>query len=61
MRASFGKIVSTAARVKSNQIIMTVETTEAFVDQAKSALRKAGMKFPTPCKVRLERGHDLLK
>lgn len=61
MRASFGKIVGTAARVQSNQIIMTIDTTEGFVTQAKSALRKAGMKVPTPCKVELEKGHDILK
>ena len=51
MRASFGKIVSTAAQIKSNQTIMTVETTENYIEQAKSALRKAGMKIPSPCKV----------
>ena len=28
-----------------------VETTEAFIQQAKDALRKAGMKIPSPCKV----------
>jgi len=51
MRSSFGKIVSTAAAVKPNQIIISVETTEPFIDQAKDALRKAGMKIPSPCKV----------
>jgi large subunit ribosomal protein L10e len=51
MRASFGKVVSTAAEIKPNQIIITIETTEAYIEQAKSALRKAGMKIPAPCKV----------
>ena len=51
MRSAYGKIVSTAAEVKPNQIIITVETTEAFIEQAKNALRKAGMKIPSPCKV----------
>ncbi len=51
MRSAFGKIVSTAAEIKPNQIIITVETTEPFVKQAKAALRKAGMKIPSPCKV----------
>ena len=51
MRSAFGKIVSTAAELKPNQIIMSVETTEPFIEQAKSALRKAGMKIPSPCKV----------
>jgi len=56
MRASWGKIVSIAARVHPNQIIMTIETNEQNLDYAKSALRKAGMKIPTPCKVNIENG-----
>ena len=51
MRAAFGKVVSTAAEIKPAQIIMTVETTEPFIEFAKSALRKAGMKIPSPCKI----------
>jgi len=51
MRASYGKAVGTAAEVKPNQVIITIETTESFIEQAKSALRKAGMKIPSPCKV----------
>lgn len=54
MRAAYGKIVSTAARVKENQTIMTIETTESFVSEAKTALRKAGMKVPSPCTVNIE-------
>jgi len=53
MRSAYGKVVGTAAEVKSNQTIITVETTDAFIEQAKSALRKAGMKIPTPCKVNI--------
>jgi large subunit ribosomal protein L10e len=51
MRAAYGKNVGTAAEVQANQIIMTIETHEQFIDQAKAALRKAGMKLPSPCKV----------
>jgi large subunit ribosomal protein L10e len=51
MRSAFGKAVGTAAEVKPNQLIITVETTEPFIEHAKSALRKAGMKIPSPCKV----------
>jgi len=51
MRSSFGKIVGTAAEIKPNQVLMIVETTEPFIEDAKSALRKAGMKIPSPCKV----------
>ena len=53
MRASFGKIVGTAARLKTNQIIMTVETYPEHVDLAKKALRKAGMKIPSPCSINI--------
>lgn len=53
MRASYGKIVSVAAEVKPNQKIITIETTEQFVEDAKNALRKAGMKIPSPCKVNI--------
>jgi large subunit ribosomal protein L10e len=51
MRASFGKIVSTAAHVRPNQTIIEVETSPQFIKQAKESLRKAGMKIPSPCRV----------
>ena len=56
MRAAYGKAVGTAAEIKPNQIIITVETTESFIEQAKAALRKAGMKIPSPCKVNVNVG-----
>ena len=51
MRSAFGKAVGTAAEVKRNQMIITVETNENSIEHAKNALRKAGMKIPSPCKV----------
>jgi large subunit ribosomal protein L10e len=54
MRSSYGKNVGTAAEVKKDQKIITVETTEQFIQQAKEALRKAGMKIPSPCKVNVD-------
>ena len=54
MRSAWGKIVSVAARVQPDQIIMTVETTKQNIEQAKDALRKAGMKIPTPCKINID-------
>jgi large subunit ribosomal protein L10e len=53
MRAAYGKNVGTAAEVQADQIIMTVETTEQFIQPSKEALRKAGMKIPSPCTVNL--------
>ena len=54
MRSAFGKNVGTAAIVKPEQAVITVETTEQNIAQAKNALRKAGIKIPTPCKVNIE-------
>jgi len=61
MRAAYGKTVGTAARVRKNQVIMTIDTTKQYFANAKDALRKAGMKLPTPCKINIEKGADLLK
>jgi large subunit ribosomal protein L10e len=55
MRAAYGKNVGTAAEVQANQVIMTVETTEQFIQPSKEALRKAGMKIPSPCTVNLDK------
>jgi large subunit ribosomal protein L10e len=52
MRASFGKAVGTAARVKPNQVVMSVETLEKNVEFAKDALRKAASKLPSSCKIK---------
>ena len=51
MRAAYGKNVGTAAIIKEGQIIMTVDTHEQNIGHAKDALRKAGMKIPSPCRV----------
>ena len=54
MRAAYGKNVGTAAEVQPDQVVISVETSEPYIKQAKDALRKAGMKLPSPCKVFLE-------
>ncbi|MCD6383363.1 MAG: 50S ribosomal protein L16 [Thermoplasmata archaeon] len=48
MRKSFGKPVGTAARVRPGQEIITLEVNKGNVELAKIALRKAGMKIPSP-------------
>ena len=53
MRASFGKNVGLAARVQSNQVIISVGTYEKYVNFAKEALNKASSKIPTPCLIRI--------
>jgi large subunit ribosomal protein L10e len=57
MRSSYGKNVGTAAEVQKDQKIITIETSEQYIDDAKSALRKAGMKIPSPCKVNLDKSN----
>ena len=60
MRAAFGKAVGTAARVKRNQHLITIRTSKAFFKSAKEALRRAGMKLPTPCSIVIDQGEDLV-
>ena len=60
MRRSYGNPVGTAARVKMNQILMTLDTTEQFFTPAKEALRKASMKLTPPCTINIVKGADLL-
>ena len=54
MRSAYGKNVGTAAIIKEGQIIMTVDTHEQNIGYAKDALRKAGIKIPSPCKVSID-------
>jgi large subunit ribosomal protein L10e len=53
MRASYGKAVGNAARVKPNQVIMSIETFERNIEFSKDALRKATSKLPSPCIIKI--------
>ena len=55
MRAAFGAAVGTAARVKPGTRIFTISTTEEHVEDAKEALRKGGVKLPTPWYLEIQR------
>ena len=61
MRLSFGKNVGTAARVKKNDVIVSIHTSAEFYLVARNALRKAGMKFPSPTHIRVVRGEEHLR
>ena len=61
MRRAYGKAVGTAARVKLNQVLMTIDTTPQYYTPAKEALWKAGMKLSTPCTIHVEKGAELLQ
>jgi large subunit ribosomal protein L10e len=51
MRGAFGKPVGHAVRAQIGMELMTIYTTEAYVDAAKEALRKASHKLPIPTRV----------
>ena len=51
MRMSFGKPVSTAARVRVGQTIIEVRTNVESIRVAKLALKAASYKLPTPCRI----------
>ncbi|UCD13935.1 MAG: 50S ribosomal protein L16 [Thermoplasmatales archaeon] len=61
MRSSYGKNVGTCARLNASQIVMTIDTMKQYLPHAKKALRKAGMKLPTPCNINIEKGAELIK
>ncbi|HEQ78995.1 MAG TPA: 50S ribosomal protein L16 [Euryarchaeota archaeon] len=60
MRGAFGKIVGTAARVKSGQKIITIRTTVSHYQTAKKALWKACVKLPTPGYIVVDEGAELV-
>jgi large subunit ribosomal protein L10e len=60
MRHAFGRAVGTAARVKRGQKMLTVAVEEDNVEQAKEALRRASYKLPTPCKIVIDKGEELV-
>ena len=61
MRLSFGKNVGTAARCKRNDVVVSIHTSPEFYPAARDALRKAGMKFPSPVSIHVVKGHEQLK
>lgn len=60
MRRAFGTNVGQAARVEQDQAIYEIRTTPELGKHCKEALRKAGMKMPTPCRVTVTKGLEAL-
>jgi len=58
MKHAFGKPIGTAARVKSNQTIMTANVNEDGIEAAKEALRRGGAKLPITCRIVVEKTAD---
>jgi len=61
MRRAFGKAIGTAARVYMGQGVFTIWTNPANFEKSKEALRRAGHKLPTPHRVIVEKGQELVK
>ena len=61
MRSAFGKIVSTAARVRQDQTIISLQVNRKNAEFAKQALRKANSKLPSSCRIKILRGAELIQ
>ncbi len=61
MRGAFGKAVSSEALVRKNQKIMTAYVDPEHFEDAKVALRRAGMKLPVSFKFTVDKGNDLVQ
>ncbi|MFT4950037.1 MAG: large subunit ribosomal protein L10e [Natronomonas sp.] len=60
MRQSFGKIVGTAARVQAGERLFTAYCDVDQADAVKEAFRRAYNKITPSCRVKVERGQELL-
>ena len=61
MRNAFGKAISVEALVKTNQKIMSIDVNPKNFEDAKVALKRAGMKMPVSCRIVVEKGAELIK
>ena len=61
MRNAFGKPISVEAIVKKDHRVITIDCQEKNFEEAKVALKRAGMKLPVPCKIVVDKGADLVK
>jgi large subunit ribosomal protein L10e len=60
MRQSFGKIVGTAARVHAGEQLFTAYCDVDQAEEVKEAYRRAYNKITPPCRIKVERGQDML-
>jgi len=60
MRQAFGKIVGTAARIDRGERLFTAYCDVDQADEVKEAFRRAYNKITPPCRVKVERGEELL-
>jgi large subunit ribosomal protein L10e len=55
MRASFGKPIGTAARIRANQPIIIIGVNAEGVEAAKEALKRGSAKLPITCRITVEK------
>ncbi|MUV88845.1 50S ribosomal protein L16 [Halapricum sp. CBA1109] len=60
MRQAFGKIVGTAARIQSGERLFTAYCEVEQAEAVKEAYRRAYNKITPPCRIKVERGEELL-
>jgi large subunit ribosomal protein L10e len=60
MRQAFGKAVGTVARIRLGQKLITLRVNKEHFKAAKNALRKGAMKLPTPTRLIIEKGAELV-
>ena len=57
---AFGKPISVEAIVKAGQRIITIDTNKKNFEDAKLALKRAGMKLPVSCRIVVDKGEELV-
>lgn len=55
MRGSFGKAIGTAARVRAQQTLITINVNKEGIEAAKEALKRGSAKLPIPCRIIVEK------
>jgi large subunit ribosomal protein L10e len=55
MRASFGRPIGTAARVKAGQTLIIIHVNKEGVKVAKEGLKRGSAKLPMPCRIVVEK------
>lgn len=60
MRHAFGRAVGMTARVKSEQKVISIGVEGQNVEYAKYALKGASYKLPTPCRIVIDKGEELV-
>jgi large subunit ribosomal protein L10e len=55
MRRSFGKAIGTAARIKPDQVLITVKVKANGVETAKESLKRGSAKLPLAYKIVVEK------